>query len=316
MTHGIAMVKSLRTRNRFSATSVDQLPHQLVAHLLFGHQLLLPIPDIDRTVLLPGLRRQPDGLQRLADDRARLPAAAARAAGARRPDGRVRPAPHRDRQGRRRAPLRPARHRRGGAAGDAPRAVRRGARPAAGVVRRRAGDGRASRSPTSPPSAPRRSAACRPTTIRRLARELAAADGGGGVRPARASRRRASGSVCQWAIHCLNILTGNLDRVGGAMFTEPAIDVVGTGLIGRGHHDAWRSRVRGAAGVRRRAAGVGAARGDRDARRGPGPRDADRRRQPGAVDAGRHAARRRARRRSTSWPPSTSTSTRRPGTPT
>ena len=29
------------------------------------------------------------------------------------------------------------------------------------------------------------------------------------------------------------------------MFTTPAIDAVGTGLIGRGHHDAWRSRVRG-----------------------------------------------------------------------
>ena len=49
MTHGTAMVKSLGTRNRFSATSVDQLPHQLVAHLMFGHQLFLPVPDIDRT---------------------------------------------------------------------------------------------------------------------------------------------------------------------------------------------------------------------------------------------------------------------------
>ncbi len=29
------------------------------------------------------------------------------------------------------------------------------------------------------------------------------------------------------------------------MFTSPAIDAVGTGLIGRGHHDLWRSRVRG-----------------------------------------------------------------------
>ena len=53
-----------------------------VAYLMYGHQLLLPIPDIDRTSLLPGLRRQPDGLQRLADDRARLPAPAARAQGA------------------------------------------------------------------------------------------------------------------------------------------------------------------------------------------------------------------------------------------
>ena len=48
-THGVAMVKMLRTRNRFSASSVDQIPHQLVAWQLYGHQLLLPIPDIDRT---------------------------------------------------------------------------------------------------------------------------------------------------------------------------------------------------------------------------------------------------------------------------
>ena len=53
------------------------------------------------------------------------------------------------------------------------------------------------------------------------------------------------GSVCQWAVNLLNIVTGNLDRVGGAMFTSPAIDAVGTGLISRGHHGAWHSRVRG-----------------------------------------------------------------------
>ena len=64
MTHGTAMVKSFRTRNKYSATSVDQLPAQLLAYLMYGHQLLLPVPDIDRTDLLPGLRRQPDGLQR------------------------------------------------------------------------------------------------------------------------------------------------------------------------------------------------------------------------------------------------------------
>ena len=42
-------VKSLRTRNRFSASTVDQIPHQFVAWQLFGHQLLLPVPDLDRT---------------------------------------------------------------------------------------------------------------------------------------------------------------------------------------------------------------------------------------------------------------------------
>ncbi len=39
----------LRTKNRYSATSVDQLADQLAAYLLFGHQLLVPVPDLDRT---------------------------------------------------------------------------------------------------------------------------------------------------------------------------------------------------------------------------------------------------------------------------
>lgn len=41
--------KALGTINKYSATSLDQLPHQYVAQLMFGHELLIPIPDIDRT---------------------------------------------------------------------------------------------------------------------------------------------------------------------------------------------------------------------------------------------------------------------------
>jgi len=41
------LVRALKTRNRFSATSVDQLPHHLVAWKLFGHQLKIGVPDID-----------------------------------------------------------------------------------------------------------------------------------------------------------------------------------------------------------------------------------------------------------------------------
>src|SRR5687767_12053377 len=43
------LLRALRTRNRYSATSVDQLPHMLAAYLMFGHQLLFPVPDLDRT---------------------------------------------------------------------------------------------------------------------------------------------------------------------------------------------------------------------------------------------------------------------------
>ncbi|MGZ6124055.1 MAG: molybdopterin-dependent oxidoreductase, partial [Myxococcales bacterium] len=41
--------RALGSRARFSATSVDQLPQMLAALQMFGHQLLLPVPDVDRT---------------------------------------------------------------------------------------------------------------------------------------------------------------------------------------------------------------------------------------------------------------------------
>ena len=89
--------------------------------------------------------------------------------------------------------------------------------------------------------------------IRRITREFAAADGAAAYGRMGLSTQ-GFGSICQWAIQCLNILTGNFDREGGVLFPEPAIDIVGKAIVGRGHHDVWRSRVRGAAGVRRRAA--------------------------------------------------------------
>ncbi|MFD2231862.1 molybdopterin oxidoreductase family protein [Alkalimarinus sediminis] len=49
MLFGKDLLHKLRTKNKFSATSVDQLPHHVVSHLLFGHQLMIPVPDIDRT---------------------------------------------------------------------------------------------------------------------------------------------------------------------------------------------------------------------------------------------------------------------------
>ncbi|MGL4564646.1 MAG: molybdopterin-dependent oxidoreductase, partial [Halioglobus sp.] len=49
LTHQGNLFRHLRTNNRFSATSVDQLPHHLASLWLFGHKSLFPIPDIDRT---------------------------------------------------------------------------------------------------------------------------------------------------------------------------------------------------------------------------------------------------------------------------
>ncbi len=45
-------LRSLRTKNRYSASSVDQLPHHVAAKYMFGHSLVLPVPDIDRTEFL------------------------------------------------------------------------------------------------------------------------------------------------------------------------------------------------------------------------------------------------------------------------
>ncbi|NJR71853.1 MAG: molybdopterin-dependent oxidoreductase [Gammaproteobacteria bacterium] len=43
------LAKLVRSKNIYSASSVDQMPQQLVSHLMFGHQFLVPIPDIDHT---------------------------------------------------------------------------------------------------------------------------------------------------------------------------------------------------------------------------------------------------------------------------
>lgn len=42
-------VRALGTKNRYSATSVDQLAHHLAGEYMLGHQFLVPVPDINRT---------------------------------------------------------------------------------------------------------------------------------------------------------------------------------------------------------------------------------------------------------------------------
>src|SRR5262249_25246463 len=62
--HGTALfvpliLRALRSKNRFSATSADQLPQQLASYLMLGHQLLFPVPDLDRTRFLLVLGANP-----------------------------------------------------------------------------------------------------------------------------------------------------------------------------------------------------------------------------------------------------------------
>lgn len=43
------LLRALNTKNRYSSSSLDQLPLMTVCYLMFGHQFLFPVPDIDRT---------------------------------------------------------------------------------------------------------------------------------------------------------------------------------------------------------------------------------------------------------------------------
>jgi anaerobic selenocysteine-containing dehydrogenase len=55
------------------------------------------------------------------------------------------------------------------------------------------------------------------------------------------------GGLAAWLVVALNVITGNLDRAGGAMFTTPAVDVVRLGALlnQRGSFGRYHSAVRG-----------------------------------------------------------------------
>ena len=83
-----------------------------------------------------------------------------------------------------------------------------------------------------------------PTTIRRLAREFAAA-------PSAACYGRLGtcvqefGTLASWGCDLLNILSGNLDRPGGVMFTKAAASLAPLSKGKYLDHGRWKSRVSG-----------------------------------------------------------------------
>lgn len=243
MTHGIGLVQAFRTRNKFSATSCDQLPHQLVAMLLYGHQLMLPVPDIDRTSYFLVVGANPmasnGSLMTVPDFPARLRALQAR--------------------GGRMVVLDPRRTETAALA-DEHHFVRPGTdawvllavlqtlfvegltRPASYI------DGTeevALALADITPEVAEQASGVPAASIRAMARDLAAADGAA-VYGRMGVSTQEFGLVCQWAVQVINLVTGNTDRVGGTMLTSPAIDAVGRGMLGPGHFDGYRSRVRGA----------------------------------------------------------------------
>nr|WP_228500928.1 molybdopterin-dependent oxidoreductase [Nocardioides agariphilus] len=240
-THGIAMVKMLRTRNRFSASSVDQIPHQLVAWQLYGHQLLLPIPDLDRTSYFLVFGANPmasnGSLMTVPDFPNRLRALNAR--------------------GGRMVVVDPRRTETAKVA-DEHLFVRPGSDAVVvlAMVRTLFEEGLTRPAPyvdrvervrelVDPftPEVAEQVSGIAADDVRRLTRELAAADGGAAYGRIGVSTT-GFGSLAQWGIQCLNILAGNFDQPGGVLFTEPAIDFVARRFVGTGHYDLYRSRVR------------------------------------------------------------------------
>lgn len=239
---------ALGTRSRYSATSVDQLPHQLAAWAMLGHQLLLPVPDIDRARYFLMIGANP-----LASNGSLMTA----------PDmkGRIRALQAR---GGRLVVVDPRRTETAKIA-DEHVFIRPGTdalfllalaqvifqahgprlRALAPVVKNVEGLAAAVQAFT--PERVTAATGVPAATIRRIAGELHASD------PAVVYGRlgastQAFGGLCQWLVIALNVITGNFDRAGGAMFPRPAVDVLGAARlagIGRGSLGRWKSRVRG-----------------------------------------------------------------------
>ena len=247
LTYGQLFLRRLGSKNLYSATSADQLPHMLSSLLMFGNQILLPVPDIDRTDYFLVLGANPlvsnGSLMTAPDVKRRI--AALRARGGRLvvvDPRKTETARHADRHhfirpgtdalfllgllhtlygedlarpGRLRSSLRGEDQLRRLAAEYAPERTER----ATGI-----------------PSA----------EVRAIARDLAAA-------PTAAVYGRVGvctqefGGLSSWLINAVNIVTGNIDRPGGAMFSRPPVDLAKLAdRVGmRGSFGRFKSRVRG-----------------------------------------------------------------------
>ena len=236
--------RALGSRARFSATSVDQLPQMLAALQMFGHQFLLPIPDVDRTRFFLMLGANP-----LASNGSLMTAggnlaAARRASRAGRQGGGGGFPADRDRRDGRPAPLHPPGSGRAPPPRRPPGHLRRASRQTRRRRRRSPAPARGRR--TVSPGARRGPHRDPRDTIRTLARDFATAPAAVAYARVGASTQE-FGALASWLVIALNAVTGNLDREGGFMFTTPAADIVGVSsrMNDRGHFGLWKSRVRG-----------------------------------------------------------------------
>lgn len=237
------LLKAIKTKNTYSATSVDQLPHHFASWAMLGHQFLIPIPDIDRTdyFLILGanplasngsLMTAPDIINRMEAIRKR--------------GGKIVLIDPRRTETTRVVDehffIRPSTDAflllaivntlfAGDLADLGPLAEFTD-----GIETLRVAS--AEFTPEVAEGATGISAA----DIKRLTREFAAAKSAVCYGRIGLSTQK-FGGLCQWLINAINILTGNFDRPGGAMFTSPAFDLPQTSKVGD-IHNRWQSRVR------------------------------------------------------------------------
>ncbi|WP_301175327.1 molybdopterin oxidoreductase family protein [Actinomadura geliboluensis] len=240
-----AIVKALGTRNLFTASTADQMPKHVACGHMFGDPLAIPVPDLDRTDHLLMLGANPlesnGSLASAPDFPGRLKAIQARG-------GKV--------------TVVDPRRTRTAALADEHLFIRPGtdafflmalvhtlfAEDLVASPEHLAGrvNGLDDLRALAVDFAPER---VTPVTgipadvIRRTARELAGA-GRAAVYGRIGTCTQAYGTLNSWLVDTLNVLTGNLDREGGAMFPRPAHMPVYRRkkpfTTGR-----WRSRVRG-----------------------------------------------------------------------
>ena len=218
-----SLAHGLGTYNRFSASTVDQAPKQVAAGYMFGSPVAVPVPDLDRARYVLILGANPyvsnGSLCTAPDFPGRLEAIQGRG-------GKV-------------VVVDPRRSRTAEAA-DEWIAIRPGtdAHLLAAMAHVLFADGRADPGAHIAAAvngfdelrvalAPFTSKAMAPVcgvdadTIRRLAHELADAPTAA-VYGRIGTCTQAFGTTASWLVDVLNVLTGNLDRPGGAMFARPA----------------------------------------------------------------------------------------------
>jgi anaerobic selenocysteine-containing dehydrogenase len=248
MVYGRALLKALGSKNVYSASTVDQMPKQVSAGLMFGAMLSVPVPDVDRTSHLLILGANP-----LASNGSLLTAPDMR--------GRLRRIIER---GGKVVVVDPRRSRTAEEASEH-HFIRPGtdalllfamvhtllaedlAAPGALAEVTTGLDALPGLAEPFTPEAVAPICGIEAEEIRRLARELAAADRAA-VYGRIGTCTQEFGTLASWLVDVLNVVTGNLDRPGGAMFTRAAAgartaldgDGRGRGVqIGR-----WTSRVR------------------------------------------------------------------------